>query len=495
MATEIDIRPQTRQASSGALDDKPEYRQVPQNLEAEQGLLACLLVDNKTLECVIDFLRPHHFYVPAHQRIYQAILKMAERGQSAGPVTLKKYFERDEELQHVGGAEYLADLAASVITVINAKDYGRTIYELYMRRELILLCQSVMQEAYEPRLEDEHGAMALIEQAEGRLYRLAETGEAGGGISTLYDAMRKALISAELAFNHDGGVTGVTTGLGSLDRRLGGLQPSDLIILAGRPSMGKTALATTIGVNAARRYAQTNGKEGAPVGFFSLEMSDEQLGQRVLAEQSEIASDLLRKGQVRAGDFRRFTEITQLHTDVPFYIEPASNLSIDAVRTRSRRLKREHGIGLIIIDYLQLLRANDTRQNRTNEVAEITRGLKSIAKDLNVPVVALSQLSRDVEKREDKRPQLSDLRESGSIEQDADVVCFIYREEYYLSRETPSQKGEERDETFTERHANWEGRLREMANVAEVIIAKQRMGPIGIEKLHFNPELTRFSDL
>ena len=498
MAADTEIEPHIRKTSSGDRNPQPEYHQLPQNLEAEQGLLGGLLINNQALEQVIDFLRPHHFFVPAHQRIYSAIVKLVERGQSAGPVTLKNHFDRDEELQHVGGAGYLADLAASVITVINAGDYGRTIYEMYMRRELIMLCQGVVQQAYHFNLDQDHGAMALIEQAEGRLYRLAETGETGGGISTLYDAMRKALISAELAFNHDGGVTGVTTGLGSLDRRLGGLQPSDLIILAGRPSMGKTALATTIGVNAARRYAQTNGKEGAPVGFFSLEMSAEQLGQRVLAEQSEIASDLLRKGQVRAGDFRRFTEITQLHTDVPFYIEPASNLSIDAVRTRARRLKRQHGIGLLIIDYLQLLRASDSyqaRQNRTVEVAEITRGLKSIAKDLNIPVLALSQLSRDVEKREDKRPQLSDLRESGSIEQDADVVGFLYREEYYLSREEPSQRGEERDADFTERHDNWENRLREVANTAELIIAKQRMGPIGVEKLHFNPELTRFTDL
>jgi replicative DNA helicase len=498
MVAETEIRPQSRTGTTGGLDEKRAYQELPQNLEAEQGLLGCLLIDNKALERVSDFLRPYHFYVPAHQRIYAAILKLVERGQSAGPVTLKNHFAADAELEHVGGAEYLADLAASIITVINAEDYGRTIHDLYMRRELIALCQGVMYDAYDARLEHERGAADIIEQAEGRLFRLAETGEAGGGVSTLYDAMRKALISAELAFNHDGGVTGVTTGLVSLDRRLGGMQPSDLIILAGRPSMGKTALATTIGINAARCYAQSGGKEGAPVGFFSLEMSDEQLGQRVLAEQSEISSDLMRKGQVRAGDFHRFTEITQQHTEVPFYIEPTSNLSIDAVRTRARRLKRQYGIGLLIVDYLQLLRAVDTyqaRQNRTIEVSEITRGLKSIAKDLNIPVLALSQLSREVEKREDKRPQLSDLRESGSIEQDADVVCFLYREEYYLSRDEPKQKGEERDEAFRERYANWGGRMGAVANTAEVMIAKQRMGPIGVEKLSFNPELTRFTDL
>ena len=262
--------------------------------------------------------------------------------------------------------------------------------------------------------------------------------------------------------------------------------------------MGKTALAANIGVNAARRYAQTKGKEGAPVGFFSLEMSGEQLGQRVLAEQSGISSDAMRKGQVKPGDFHRFAEITQQHAGVPLYIEPTSDLSVDAVRTRARRMKRQHGIGLLIIDYLQLLRGTDSlqaRQNRTIEVSEITRGLKAIAKDLNIPVLALSQLSRDVEKREDKRPQLADLRDSGAIEQDADAVCFMYREEYYLSREEPRQKGEERDEAFLERHAGWEARLRDVANIAEVIIAKQRMGPIGVEQLSFNPELTRFTDL
>ena len=292
-------------------------------------------------------------------------------------------------------------------------------------------------------------------------------------------------------FTHDGGVTGVTTGLRSLDRRLGSLQPSDLIILAGRLGMGKSALAATIGVNAARRYVQTEEKEDAPVGFFSLEMSGEPLGQRVLAEQSGISSDAMRKGQVQKGDFHCFAEITQQHATVPLYIEPTSNLSIDAVRTRARRMKRQYGIGLLIIDYLQLLRATDSslqaRQSRTIEVSEITRGLKSIAKDLNIPVLALSQLSRDVEKREDKRPMLADLRDSGAIEQDADVVSFMYREDYYLSREEPRQKGEERDEAFMERHAGWEACLREVARMTEVIIAKQRMGPIGVETLSFNP--------
>jgi replicative DNA helicase len=492
MATERQIK------SAAVRDEEPAYRTLPHNLEGEQGLLGALLVDNRALEKVSDFLRPYHFFAPVHQRLYEAILTLVERGQMAGPVTLKNYFEKDSDLSHVGGTEYLADLAASVVTIINAEDYGRTIYDLYLRHELIALYQGVLRDAYEARLEHEHGAADIIEQAEGRLFRLAETGHAGGGVQTLYDALRQAAASAQLAYNHDGGVTGVTTGLTSLDRRLGGLQPSDLIILAGRPSMGKTALAANIGVNAARRYAHTQGKEGAAVGFFSLEISGEQLGQRVLAEQSGVASDAMRKGKVHARDFNRFAEITQQHATVPFYIEPTSDLSIDAIRTRARRMKRQYGIGLLIIDYLQLLRGTDSlqaRQNRTVEVAEITRGLKAIAKDLNIPVLALSQLSRDVEKREDKRPMLADLRDSGAIEQDADVVCFMYREEYYLSRDEPRQRGEERDDTFLERHAGWQNRLQDVANIAEVIIAKQRMGPIGVERLHFNPELTRFTDL
>jgi replicative DNA helicase len=271
--------------------------------------------------------------------------------------------------------------------------------------------------------------MAIIEQTEGRLCRLAEAGNTGGRVQTLYEALRKATESAQLAFHHDGGVTDVTTGLRSLHRRLGGLQPSDLMILAGRPSMGKTALAANIGGSAARRHAQTQGREGAAVGFFSLDMSGEQLGQRVLAEQSGISSDAMRKGKVHLGDFNRFAEIMQQRAAVPFYIEPTSVLSIDAIRTRAWRMKRQYGIGLLIIDYLQLLRATDSlqaRQHRTVEVSEITRGLTSIAKDVNIPVLALSQFSRDVEKREDKRPQLADLRNSGAIEQDADVVCLMH---------------------------------------------------------------------
>jgi replicative DNA helicase len=345
---------------SATREEESADRTLPHNLKAEQGLLGALMLDNRALERASDFLRPFHFFIPVHQRLYKAILKLVEHGPMAGLVTLKNSFEKDSDLAHVGGTEYLADLAASVITIINAEDCGCTIDDLYMRRELIALCQEVLQDVYDARLEQERGAADILEQSEGRLFRLAKTGDTGGGVQTLYEALRQAAASAQLACNHDGGVTGVTTGLASLDRRLGGLQPSDLIILAGRPGMGKSALAANIGVNAARRYAQTKGREGAAVGFFSLEMSGEQLGQRVLAEQAGISSDAMRKGQVKLGDFHRFAEITPQHASVPFSIEPTSEPSIDAICTRARRLKRQYGIGLLIIDSLQLLRGTDS---------------------------------------------------------------------------------------------------------------------------------------
>ncbi len=474
----------------------PSYRLLPHNEEAEQGLLAALLVDNRALEKIGEFLKPQHFFAPAHQRIYAAIIKLIERGQTASPVTLKAYFEKDEDLAHIGGAAYLADLAASVVTVVNVLDYGRTIYELHLRRELISLGEDIVNESFEHTIERD--ANATIETAESRLFELAETGEVRGGFATLRNSVVTAIEIAERAFKAEGHVTGVTTGLRDLDQKLGGLHPSDLLILAGRPSMGKTALATNIAFNAARRYAETGGKEGAIVGFFSLEMSADQLATRILADMSGISGDAIRKGQIKEDDFRRFVEASQKLAQVPFYIDDTPALSIAAVRTRARRLKRKHDLGMIVIDYLQLLHGSGSRQatdNRVLEVGEITRGLKAIAKELQIPVLALSQLSRAVEQREDKRPQLSDLRESGSIEQDADVVMFVYREEYYLAREEPTHKISESDEKYYDRHEKWASRLQEVANTAEVVIAKQRHGPIGIERLFFDPGLTRFSDL
>ncbi len=492
-AQEQNRQPQNDAPADGMADSnhggEASYRILPHNIEAEQGLLGALLVDNRALEKVSDFLKPAHFFAPAHQRIYEAIVKLVDRGQTATPVTLKSYFEQDEDLSHIGGAAYLADLAASIISVINAGDYARTIYDLHMRRELISLGEDIVNEAYTHTLERD--ASRTIEVAESRLFSLAETGDGRGGFVTLKESVLTAIDIAQKAYNTDGHVTGVTTGLRDLDGKLGGLHPSDLLILAARPSMGKTSLAVNIAFNAAERYADTGGKEGGIVGFFSLEMSSDQLATRILAEQSGISGDAIRKGNIGENDFRRFVEASQKLAQVPLYIDDTPALTIGAVRTRARRLKRQFGLSLLIIDYLQLLQGSGSRQsseNRVLEISEITRGLKAIAKELNIPVIALSQLSRAVEQREDKRPQLSDLRESGSIEQDSDVVMFIYREEYYLSRTQPDM--EEGD-----KYAKWQEKMERAHNKADIIVAKQRHGPIGTETLYFDPNLTRFADL
>lgn len=465
------------------------YRVMPHNLEAEQGLLGALLVDNRAMERVGDFLKSHHFFHPAHQRIYAAIQKLIDRGQSASPVTLKGYFEQDQDLATVGGAEYLAELAATVISVINADDYARTIYELHLRRELITVGEDVVNESFDQKLDEE--PMGVLRRAEGRLYELAQSGDVKGGFVSLRDSVKVAIEIAEKAFRTEGHVTGVTTGLRDLDEKLGGLHPSDLLILAGRPSMGKTALAVNIAYNAAQAFANSGGKEGGRVAFFSLEMSADQLATRILADLSGISGDAIRKGNFREDDFRKFVQAAQKLSQVPLYIDDTPALSISAVRSRARRLQRQHGLELLVVDYLQLLTGTGSRQstdNRVLEISEITRGLKAIAKELQIPVLALSQLSRAVEQREDKRPMLSDLRESGSIEQDSDVVMFVYREEYYLSRSEPNI-----DEA--DKYAKWQEKMARAHNVAESIIAKQRHGPIGTVRMFFNPDLTRFSDL
>ena len=469
-------------------EQQPHYRMLPHNIDAEQGVLGALLVDNRGMEKIGDFLKPEHFFMPAHQRIFEAIQKMFDRGQNASPITLKNYFEMDEDLTDVGGADYLADLAANVVSVVNTEDYGRTVYDLHIRRELIALGEDVVNESFSHSLD--HDSQQTIEQAEAKLFTIAESGESKGGFATLRDSVLTAIEIAEKAYQADGNVTGITSGLADMDKKLGGFQNSDLLILAGRPSMGKTALAVNMGFNAAKAYAESGGKEGGRVGFYSLEMSADQLATRILSDQSEIPGDAIRKGNIKQDDFRKFVEASQVLSQVPFYIDDTPALSIGAVRTRARRLKRQHGLDFLIVDYLQLLRGSGSRQseqNRVLEVSEITRGLKAIAKELNIPVLALSQLSRQVENREDKRPQLSDLRESGSIEQDADCVMFVYREEYYLARTEP--------EPGTEKHLTWQESMDRAHNVGECIVAKARHGPIGGVKLYFDPNLTRFSDL
>jgi len=461
----------------------------PHNMEAEQALLGSLLVSNNTLERISHILTPDHFYAAVHGRIYAAIVSLIDRGQGASPVTLKPYFEKDPDLEGLGGAAYLADLAANIISIINTEDYARTIRDCHHRRTLLSIAEDMASAAlqYDP-LQDDTGP--LIEEAEAQLYALAENGKQETDFKPLSDFAQEAAEQAQLALKAGGGVTGATTGISGLDIKLGGLQPTDLVILAARPSMGKTALAANIAFNTARAYMESGGQQGAIVGFFSLEMSGAQLAGRIMAELSRIPNDTVRRGVATKNDVRAFTQAAFQMNQLPFYIDDSGALTISALRSRARRLKRKKGLGLIVVDYLQLMRGTGSRQstdNRVVEVSEITRGLKALAKELQVPILALSQLSRAVETRDDKRPQLSDLRESGSIEQDADVVMFIYREEYYLEKSEP--------EVGTDKHMQWQESLGKALNVAEVIIGKQRHGPVGVVKLRFDPKLTKFEDL
>ena len=476
------------------LHDGVSFRVPPHNYEAEMALLGALLANNRAFDRVADFLQADHFADARHGRIFSAIRKLVEMGQVADPITLKNLFESDGSLDEIGGADYLARLAASVVTIINTGDYGRTVFDRHLRRALIEIGSDIVNEAYNIDLDLD--APAQIEQAEQQLYNLATAGESRGKIETFTEALEKAIKRAEAAHKQEGRDSAVATGLTDLDKLLGGLQPSELVILASRPSMGKTALGTNIAFNAAKAYREEKGKDGrqerkkgAVVGFFSLEMSAEELATRILAEQTGVSSHRIRRGEVSGDDFPRFVRVSQELYYLPLYIDDSADLNIAALRSRSRRLHRQHRLSLIIVDYVQLLRpaSGQRPENRVQELSEITRSLKALAKDLNVPVLALAQLSRKVEEREDKRPQLADLRESGSIEQDADVVMFLYREEYYLARQEPPHGTDKWDE--------WKKKIEPVYKKAEVIVAKQRHGPIGKVELHFEPEMTRFSDL
>lgn len=475
-------------------------RTPPHNLEAEQQLLGAILANNRNIERVSEFLRPEHFAEPAHARIYEACEKLIGRGQIANPVTLRSLLENDPALAEVGGPDYLADLVEGLITVVNAEDYGRLVHDLHLRRELIALGEDIVNDAYE--MDADRAALDQIHGAEQKLYELATVGQTDGGFRDFRRAVIGAIEAAEAAHKREGKLSGVPTGLSDMDRKLGGLHPSDLIVLAGRPSMGKTSLATNIAFNAARAYrpghdelGRPKAEDGAVVAFFSLEMSAEQLATRILAEQAQVASHKIRQGELSHEEFQRLVIASQELHSLPLFIDDTPALSVPAVRTRARRLARQHGLGLIVIDYLQLLRGAGRTESRVQEISEITRGLKALAKELDVPVLALSQLSRAVEQRDDKRPQLSDLRESGTIEQDSDVVMFVFREQYYLERAEPGRKPEESEEKFGDRYERWQKRLEEVANTAEVIIAKQRHGPIGTVRLFFDGNYTRFGDL
>lgn len=463
-------------------------RTPPHNIEAEQALLAALLHNNLAFEQISDILVPDHFCHEIHGKIYQAIGRLIERGQVADVITLKDFFEQDQSLQEMGGAHYLAQLAQSLISVINVRNYAELIHDLYLRRQLIDLGQEIINETSRPSLE--LPAMQQIESAEQKLFDLATRGHANRGFIAFSRALTLSISSAEIAFKRDSHIVGVTTGLHDVDKWLGGLHPSDLIIIAGRPSMGKTALATNIAFNAAKAsLKQTQG--GGIVGFFSLEMSAEQLATRLLAQEAGVSSDKIRRGEIAQDHFPKFLEVGRELADLPLYIDDTPALSVSALRTRARRLKRKFGLDLVIIDYLQLLQSSSAstkaNENRVQEISEITRSLKGLAKELDVPVIALSQLSRAVEQRDDKRPQLSDLRESGSIEQDADVVSFVFREEYYEARKEPPRN--------TDKHREWTENMNRIYNTAELIIAKQRHGPVGTIPLYFDGSLTKFADL
>lgn len=462
-------------------------QEIPYNLEAEQGILGILLLNNKALEHVSDYLRPFHFADATHGKIYEGIIRFSEKGQIADPITLKDYFDKEKALEVVGGAKYLVDLASSVLSMSSISDYGKLIYDLYLRRELLNIGHEVCIQA--KTYEFETTAIQQIEHAEKKLFDLATKGQTGGGLVEFHVAMADALRTAEQAFKRDCHLVGVTTGLIDIDKYLGGLHPSDLLILAGRPSMGKTSLATNIAFNAAKAALKKEGG-GAPVAFFSLEMSSEQLAARILSSEAGVSSDKIRKGEIQASDFPKFVEVTREFQELPLFIDDTPAVTVNAIRNRARRMQRQHGLGLIVIDYLQLIEAGGDRKsqgNRVQEISDISRGLKAIAKELDVPVIALSQLSRAVEQRDDKRPQLSDLRESGSIEQDADVVMFVFREEYYLERKKPSEG--------TDKYIEWQAHMNQVYKQAELIIAKQRHGPVGTIKLFFDGNLTKFGNL
>ena len=482
---------------NGNVVDHPtaSYRTLPHNLDAERGLLGAILIDNRAIEKVSDFLRAHHFMAGQHAIIFEACEKLIERGQIADPITLKRYFEQNESLTDIGGPAYLVELAGGAPTIMNAEAYGKIVYDLAIKRELIAIGREMVDNAYEAEIDE--AADKQIEQAEESLYQLAETGSYDRGFMPFRDAVKSAIEMAAIAHKREGALAGVTTGFVDVDKLLGGLHDSDLLILAGRPAMGKTSLATNIAYNAARAWVDSEGDQGAVVGFFSLEMSGEQLAARIISEQTEISSDKMRKGEVPNEVFPRLVAASQELHRMPIFIDDTPALTVGALRTRARRLKRTHDLGLIVIDYLQLLQGSGSSRSdgRVQEVSEITRGLKTLAKELGVPVLALSQLSRQVENRDDKRPQLADLRESGSIEQDADVVMFIYREEYYLEKADPQESMSQDDNKFAERLQRWHERMDKVRNKADVIVAKQRHGPVGTVTLHFTGEFTRFSDL
>jgi len=479
----------------------PAQRALPANVEAEAAFLGAVLIDNRVMEELQVQLSPVHFFEPAHARIFERLVQLMDRAAVVTPVTLRPYFEADETLKALGGLGYLARLTGDGQGLLAPRELAEQIYDLALLRELVSVGRGLVEGAMDTS--ESVAPMEQIEQAEAALYAVAEGAGTANEAKGFASATRVAIASIEKALNSGGHISGKTTGLTSINTKIGGLHDSDLIILAGRPGMGKTSLATNIAFNAADRLRRDladgvppEQSVGAATAFFSLEMSADQLATRILAEQSGISSEALRMGKISREDFQQLSYASQRLAELPLYIDDTPALTIAALRTRARRLKRRHNIGLIVVDYLQLLqgtgRAND---NRVNEISEISRGLKTLAKELSCPVIALSQLSRAVEQREDKRPQLSDLRESGSIEQDADMVWFVYREDYYVAAKEPKQPVDGDDAKTHEAHATWQQEMERVYGLAELIVAKQRHGATGKVRMRFESRITRFSDL
>lgn len=481
----LDLRPRT-----AANDPLP----APANIEAEQALLGTLMWDNGALERIGTSLSPEDFFEPFHQRLFAAIQTSILKGHLAEPILLTERFQRDEAFQDLGGVQYLALLVDRAPPAANAPDYARAIRDTAMRRNLLRVAGEIAHAATDP--DDDRPAADHVEAAEAQLYTLAETRGSTGGLRAFSEALSGAVAMAAEAYQRDGGLSGISTGLIDLDQKLGGMHPSDLIILAARPSMGKSALAVNIAYHVAKNYQydpQPDGTRktvnGGQVAFFQLEMSEEQLALRILSEVAGVSGDKIRKGDIDATEFGRIRDAAMEIAEIPLKIDATGAISVGRIAARARRMKRQGGLDLIIVDYLQLA-TGDKRYaggERVQEVSEITQALKALAKELNVPVLALAQLSRQVETRADKKPQLSDLRESGSIEQDADMVMFIYREAYYLSREEPREN--------TPEHLTWQEKMDNCRGLAEVIIGKQRHGPIGVVRLAFNEDLTKFGNL
>ena len=457
----------------------------PSNIEAEQALLGSLLINNDIIDEISNIVNPNIFYDPAHVKIYEKIEALNNKGMIANPITLKNFFEKENMLNEVGGTEYLVKITRFSGSTKQAIDYAKIIHEMYLRRELIQISDNLSNDTLNASSQN-YNAETIIESTEKSLFDLAERGSFSQSFLKFNQALDQTIEMATLAMQNDQGIVGVPTGLSELDQKLGGLHKSDLIILAGRPSMGKTALATNIAYNAAQNIF--NKQEKSSVAFFSLEMSSEQLSTRILSEQARIKSNDIRRGKVTEEEINRYIETSRNIYNLPLYIDETPAITISTLSNRARRIKRLFGLSLIVVDYIQLMRSNSNKNdNRVQEISEITQGLKALAKELSVPVLALSQLSRAVEQRDDKQPQLADLRESGSIEQDADVVMFVYREEYYLERKQPKLGSIE--------HAEWQSKMNDVNGLADIILGKQRHGPTGTVKVEFEGIYTKFKDL